>query len=109
MKERGTVLLQVLVIAIVAGVICAAILRSRMQPALAAAQAVQRVENDAAEQGALNRVQQVWMAAGSCSSDAAAGVSCSGSGCSCTCTVMGLGTVTARASGGACNLIVKTP
>lgn len=109
MNEPGSALLQVLVAAAVAGLICASIMRVRLQPALTAANAIQRVENDAAEQGALNRVQQVWMAGGSCASDATAGVSCGGSGCSCTCAVAGLGTVTAVPRGGACALTVTTP
>lgn len=109
MSERGSALMQVLVTAVVAGLICASILRARLQPALAAANAIQHVQNDAAEQGALNRVQQVWMSGGSCSSDASAGVSCSGFGCSCTCAVAGLGTVTAASSGGACALTVTPP
>jgi len=110
MNRRGSALMQVLVLAAVAGLICASVMRARLQPALAAANAVSRVENDASEQAALNRVQQVWMANGSCTSDAAAGVSCGGgSGCSCTCAVSGLGTVTAAANGGACTLTVTTP
>ena len=111
MNERGSALLQVLIVAIVAAIICTSIIHTRLQPALTAANAVQRVQNDTAEQAALNRVQQVWMAAGSCASDATAGVSCSGSGsgCSCTCAVAGLGTVTALPSGGACALTVTTP
>jgi hypothetical protein len=109
MSERGSALLQLLVAAAVAGVICASIMRARLQPAMTVANAIQLVENDAAEQAALNRVQQVWMAQGSCASDATAGVGCSGSGCSCTCAVAGLGTVTAAPSGGACALTVTTP
>jgi len=109
MSERGSALLQVLIVSAVAGLICASILRARLQPALAAAQMVQRGESDAAEQGALNRIQQVWMAGGSCASDAAAGVACSGGGCSCSCEVAGLGTVTAAPSGGACTLTVTPP
>ena len=109
MNARGSALLQVLIVTVVAGLICASIMRARLQPALAAANAVQRVENDAAAQGALNRVQQVWMAGGSCSSDAASGVSCGGSGCSCACTVAGLGSVIAVPNGGACALTVTTP
>ena len=110
MSRRGSALLEVLIMAAVAGLICASVMRARLQPALAAASAVSRVVNDAAEQAAINRVQQVWMAKGSCKSDAAAGVSCGGgSGCSCTCAVSGLGTVTAAAYGGACALTVTTP
>ena len=109
MNARGSALMQVLVVAVVAGLICASILRARLQPALAAAKAIQRVSDDAVEQAALNRVQQVWMAAGSCASDAAAGVVCSGAGCSCTCTVAGLASVTAVPSGGACTLTVAPP
>lgn len=109
MNERGSALMQVLVVAVVAGLICANILHARLQPALAAANAISRVENDAVEQAALNRVQQVWMAGGSCASDAAAGVSCTGSGCSCSCAVAGLGTVAAAPSGGACALTVTLP
>ena len=107
MSARGSALLQVLVLVVVAGLICASIMRARLQPALAAANAVQRVADDAAEQGALERVRQVWMAGGSCSSAAAAGVSCSGAGCSCSCTVAGLGRVSAAPSGGACALSVN--
>jgi hypothetical protein len=106
-NRRGSVLLQVLVASVVGGLICASIMRARLQPAMTVANAVLRVQNDVGEQGALNRVQQVWMAAdASCTSDPAAGVSCRGSGCSCTCAVAGLGTVTAAPSGGACALTV---
>jgi hypothetical protein len=110
MNRRGAVLLQVLVTAVIAGLICASIMRARLQPAMTVANSVQRVENDAAEQGALNRVEQAWMAAGSsCASDNAAGVTCRGAGCSCTCSVAGLGTVSAAPSGGACALTVTSP
>ena len=114
MNERGSALLQVLITAIVAAIICASIIRTRLQPALTAAGAVQRVQNDASEQAALNRVSQVWMAGGSCSSDATAGVSCAGAGCACACKVTAasgaiLGTVTAVPSGGACTLSVAAP
>ena len=109
MNERGSALLQVLITAVVAGLICASIMRARLQPALTVANAVTRVQNDAVEQAALNRVQQVWMAGGACASDATAAVLCSGSGCSCRCAVAGLGTVTAAPNGGACALTVTTP
>lgn len=109
MNDRGSALALALITTAVAGLLCASIMQARLQPALTAANAVQRVENDAAEQGALNRVRQVWMAGGSCASDAAAGVACSGSGCSCTCAVAGLGRVSAAPSGGACALTVTPP
>lgn len=101
--RRGGVLLQVLVTAAIAGLLCASMMHSRFQPALSAANAVTRVQDDLAGQAAIARVQQVWMAGGSCSSDAAAGVACSGSGCACECAVAGV-TVTSTANGGACAL-----
>jgi Tfp pilus assembly protein PilX len=109
MKQRGSALVQVMIAAVVVAIICASVIRSRLQPALMTANAAQNVEKDAAEQGALNRVQQVWMAKGSCASDAAAGVSCTGAGCACVCSVANLGTVTAVPSGGACALTVTPP
>ncbi len=110
MKDRrGSALMQVLVVAAVAGFVCAALLRARLQPAMLAAQGAQRVVDDTSQQGALNRVTQVWMERGSCSSDAAAGVSCVGSGCACTCTVAGLAVVTAVPNGGACALSTRGP
>jgi hypothetical protein len=109
MNECGSALLQILIMAVVASLICASIIRTRLQPALTAAHSLQRVENDVGTQGALSRVQQVWMAGGPCSSDSTAGVSCTGSGCSCSCTVAGLATVTAAQSGGVCSLTVTPP
>lgn len=107
--ERGSVLLQVLVVAAVAGVICAAILRARLQPAMAAAGAVNAVTDDLSAQSAINRVNEVWIRNGSCSSDPAVGVSCSGSGCSCTCAVAGAAAVTSVPYGGACSLTASNP
>ena len=119
MNERGSALLQVLVTAVVAALICASIIRTRMQPALTAANAIQRVSDDAAEQGSINRVHQVWLAADRCSSDTTLpplgpGVSCVPSAalptCSCVCSVAGLGTVTSQPqAGGGCALTVAMP
>ena len=109
MNQRGSALMHVLLVTMVVGLICASIMRARLQPALAAANMVEHIQSSAADEAALNRVTQVWMSGGSCSSDATAGVSCSGSGCSCRCTVTGLGSVTAAVSGGACSLSVTFP
>lgn len=97
-------MLEVLVVAAVAALIAASIIRSRLQPALTAAGQVQIVRDDLSGQGALARVRQVWMSGGTCSSSASAGVVCSGSGCSCSCTVAGLGSVASVRKGGACSL-----
>lgn len=107
--ERGSVLLHVLVVAALAGVICATILHSRYQPAITAANAVNAVTGDLSAQSAINRVNEVWIRNGTCSSDATVGVGCSGSGCSCTCTVTGAATVTSVANGGACSLTATAP
>lgn len=118
MNQRGSVILYVLLTGLIAAFICSAIVRARLQPALTAANAVKSVQNDTTAQAALNRVQQVWMQGGSCSSDTAAGgpgVACAGAGCSCTCTVTDsatgavLGTVISKANGAACALTVATP
>lgn len=113
MRRRGSALLQVMIAALVAGLICATVMRVRLQPAMAAAQAVRRVQDDGAGQGAINRVIQVWMQTGSCSSDTAAGVDCGGgSGCTCTCMVAALGNVVVTSqpgAGGACALSVAVP
>jgi Tfp pilus assembly protein PilX len=110
MNNRGAVLVYVLIATVISAIICTTILSTRLQPALTAANAVLRVQNDVSAQAALNRVQQVWMAGGSCASDSSAGVSCSGTGCNCTCAVAGLGTVIALpTSGGACSLTVTSP
>lgn len=108
--ERGAVLAQVLMMAVVASVLCAGILRARMQPALTTERVRARVADDLSAQGALNRVTEVWVRKGVCGSDAAAGVACVGLGCRCSCLVRPFTdsaravTVTARASGRACAL-----
>jgi hypothetical protein len=118
MNERGSVILFVLVGALVAAIICASIVRTRLGPAVTAANAIQRVQNDAAAQAALNRVTQVWMSGGSCASNMSPGgpgVACAGAGCACACTVTDLtsgavlGTVTSAPNGGACALTVSAP
>jgi len=108
-NERGSVLLHVILMAALAGIICTAILRSRMQPALAAANTVSRIQDDMTGQSAINRVSGVWGSRGTCASDSAAGVSCSGSGCSCRCTVDGGATVTSVSAGGGCTLTAAAP
>ena len=111
MNNRGAVLIYVLIASVISAIICTTILRTRLQPALTAANAILRVQNDVSAQAALNRVQQVWMANGSCQGDQSAGVSCSPTGgCNCTCPVAGLGTViSVPGSGGACALTVTSP
>lgn len=81
-------LAQVLVLAVVASLLCAALLRARLQPALNTARVRDRVADDLAAQGAVNRVVEVWSRAGACGSDGALGVQCAGSGCGCTCVVL---------------------
>ena len=113
MKDaRGSILAQVLIMTAVASLMCASILRSRLQPALVTAGAVDRVRDDLAAQAAVNRVNEVWSRLGSCATDADAGVRCGGSGCDCVCTIApaqadaAAATVTSSASppGGVCLL-----
>lgn len=115
---RGSILAQVLILSAVASLMCAAILRSRLQPALTAAGAVDRVRDDLAASAAVNRVTEVWARLGSCASDSREGVSCAGFGCDCVCAVSDPGpgadlnpvsggppaTVTSASSGEACRL-----
>jgi hypothetical protein len=108
-KERGSVLLQVLVMATLTGIICATVLRARFQPALTAQSAVSGVSNDLSAQTSLNRVNEVWARSGSCSSDANMGVACSGSGCSCVCTVSGAADVISAPNGNYCAMTVSMP
>lgn len=106
-SERGAVLAQVLIFAVTAGLLCASILSARLQPALLSARGSDRVRDDLAAQGAVNRVTGVWTRLGVCASDTSAGVSCGGSGCECNCgvTVAGETTiVTSTTAGGACAL-----
>lgn len=83
--ERGAVLAQVLVLAVVACLLCASLLRARMQPALDVARVRDRLADDLAAQGAINRVEEVWTRVGVCASDGLAGVECFGSGAACDC------------------------
>lgn len=108
MKERrGTALPLVLIVCATAGLLCASLMRARLQATLTAAGTTRRIQDGLAEQAALNRVQQAWMASGSCTSNAAAGISCRGSGCRCACTVTGLAQVTSVPRAGACVLTVQ--
>lgn len=105
--RRGAVLLQVLVFGVLAALTCSTILAARLQPALLSARADERVRDDLAGQGAVNRVTGAWTRLGVCESDAAAGVSCRGTGCRCSCEVEGPGwtaRVVAAPSEGACSL-----
>lgn len=108
--ERGSILAQVLITSAVASLMCAAILRARLQPALTTAGAVDRVRDDLAAQGAVNRVTEVWSRLGACSSDLDSGVRCGGAGCICSCVLepaqpeAAATTVTSVESGGACRL-----
>ncbi|MBI3564817.1 MAG: hypothetical protein HY079_06445 [Elusimicrobia bacterium] len=108
--ERGAVLAQVLIMSVVAGLLCAAILRARLQPALTTARLQSRVADDLAASGAVNRVVEVWARKGVCGSDGDAGVACAGLGCRCECVVRPFAEsgrsvrVAAAASGRACAL-----
>ena len=108
--ERGAILLQVLVVAMVAALMCATILRARFQPALTAAAGLERISSGLAAQGAVNRVTEVWSRLGTCTTALGAGVNCSGSGCACTCAVSATApgayaaTVASSPAGGACAL-----
>jgi hypothetical protein len=112
--ERGSVLAQVLMLAVVASLMCATILRARFQPALATARVVDRVSDDLAAQGAINRINEVWVRTGPCSSDGVLGVSCSatvgGGPCGCSCLALPFATggpvvsVVSTGSGAACTL-----
>lgn len=105
--ERGSVLVHVLVMGLLGLSICAAIMQSRMQPAVTTANFVNRIKDDLSEQSAINRVTEVWARQDSCSSDASVGVGCSGSGCDCSCTVTGAAGVSSLSSGGACVLSAR--
>ena len=108
--ESGAILLQVLVATMIASLMCATILRMRLQSALTAAAEVERVSSGLAAQGAVNRVTEVWGRLGTCQSDPSAGVACSGSGCACSCVVSSItpgayaANVASSAFGGACAL-----
>ena len=110
--ERGSILLQVLLMAVVASLMCATILRARLQPALTAASGIERISSGLAAQAAVNRVSEVWARLGVCTSDAKAGIYCSGSGtdCACSCVVSAstpggsAASVKSSPSGGACTL-----
>jgi hypothetical protein len=86
-NRRGSVLLEVLMMAVVASIMCATILRARLQPALTAASGIERVSSGLAAQAAVNRVSEVWGRLGVCASDVKAEVYCSGMGCACSCLV----------------------
>lgn len=113
-SERGSVLAQVLMLAVVASLMCASILRARFQPALTTARVVDRLADDLAAQGAINRVNEVWVRNGACSSDGILGVSCSatvgGGPCGCSCLALPFATggpvvsVVSTGNGGACTL-----
>lgn len=100
--ERGSVLAAVLVLALVGGLIASELVSARLQPSLLAAQRVQRLSDDMAGQAAISRINEVWARLGSCSSDAAEGVSCSGSGCSCTCDSATAVVSVRQGAGGSC-------
>lgn len=104
-ERRGSVLAQVLVLAVVGALIAASIIKARLQPAMAVTLAGQSLKDDLSAQSAVNRLQEVWSRLGTCSSDAAAGVLCSGAGCSCTCE-LGAASVTATPRDGTCVLKV---
>ncbi|HEX4047481.1 MAG TPA: hypothetical protein VH309_06585 [Elusimicrobiota bacterium] len=89
-NARGSILLEVLLMSVVASLMCAEILRARLQPALTAAGGVERVSTGLGAQAALNRVTAVWARLGTCQSDPGAGVVCSGpgTGCECSCAVL---------------------
>jgi hypothetical protein len=117
--ERGAVLLQVLVMAMVASLMCATILRATFQPALTAAAGVERISSGLGAQAGVNRVNEVWARLGVCTSDPTAGVQClargSASSCACSCSVLPTAsggpaaTVTSSPSGGACALTAVSP
>ncbi|MDE2509756.1 MAG: hypothetical protein KGL74_01420 [Elusimicrobia bacterium] len=108
--ERGSILAQVLITTAIASLLCASILRARLQPALTTAGAVDRIRDDLAEQAAVNRVTEVWTRLGVCKSDGEAGVRCRGAGCDCSCDLdpaqpyTAGATVASAAAGGACRL-----
>jgi len=110
--ERGSILAQVLITTAIASLMCASILRSRLQPALVTAGAVDRVRDDLAAQAAVNRVTETWTRLGACASDLSAGVRCGGAGCDCSCELSPAQpdaagasvTSTSSSSGGACLL-----
>lgn len=85
--ERGSILAQVLMTTMVSAMLCSAILRARLQPALTVARSVGRVQDDLAAEGAVNRVTEVWTRGGICTSDGDRGVRCAGTGCDCACTL----------------------
>lgn len=106
-SRRGAVLLQVLVFGAMAALACSTILAARLQPALLSARADDRLRDDLAEQGAINRVTGAWLRRGVCASEPSAGVSCRGTNCRCSCEVDGPGWTTrvaAEPSEGACSL-----
>lgn len=108
--RRGSILAQVLILTAVASLMCAAILRSRLQPALTTAGAVDRVQDDLAAQAAVNRVTEVWMRRGACGTDGGAGVLCAGVGCDCACNLLSpetrrrVATVSSTSYRGVCRL-----
>jgi hypothetical protein len=114
-NERGSILLPVLLMAVVAAVMCAAVLRAGFQPALTSVSGVERVSSGLAAQAAVNRVTEVWARLDVCASDVAAGVNCSGTGCTCACSVLpaepggAAATVSSSPSGSACALTAVSP
>ena len=109
--QKGSVLAQVMIFTVVAGLMCATVLRSRLQPAVSSARAVNQIKDDLAAQGAINRVVAVWSRSGACASDPAQGVSCLGAGCRCACAVSSAGAVVAdvdsKGAGRACTLVAS--
>lgn len=103
-------MLQVLIVGAMAALTCSTILAARLQPALLSARADDRVRDDLAEQGAINRVTDSWNRLGICASEDAAGVRCAGAGCGCSCEVTGPGwtaRVRSEKSGGFCSLTAE--
>ena len=89
-NEKGLILMQVLMLALLVCLICVAMARLRLQPSATAAGFVDDATRDLSAQAALNRLDEVWARSGVCSSDFASGVACSGHGCRCSCDVRGV-------------------
>ena len=108
--RRGVVLMQVLVITVVMGYICAMLLRLMLQPAMYAANAVDGTGRRLDAAAAYNKVTAAWASGGSCSSESSVGLSCSGAGCSCTCTIGAVSVLSAPSGAGdSCRVRVVVP
>lgn len=112
MSRGGWILAQVLVMALLLGLIASQILKLVLQPALSTHRLAANAAQTGQAQAAINKVQAAWTAnAATCTSGPSLGIRCSGRGCRCSCALDSVPGVAVESSGpavGPCTLSATT-